>query len=88
MITQFFLSSFVNLASFFIKFMPSADPNVLSGLSTATSTLASYVEQAKVFLPDNFAFVATSILALEGILIGWKATKWILANVSLGLFKK
>ena len=88
MIVEFFLTFFINAASFFIKFMPSANQEIVTQISGISAKIQDMITLAQVFLPDNFAFVATSIIALEVGLLIWKASKWILHNITLGLFKK
>jgi len=88
MIVQFFLSFFSRIGTYLVTFFPVADALIVSNITVAVNQLKSFITISAVFLPDNFNFCAASIIALEVGLIVWRASKWLLTNVSFGFFKK
>ena len=77
------------ILSLIVELFPVADTDTVSFVSSQFTGFNNIMAGVNWFFPvDTFYHVAGYIFAIEGILLIFSTSAWILENITVGLFKK
>lgn len=88
-----FIQALIDIAfsmlSYLVALFPTADNSLITFLNTNYLTLRTDLAglNSIVDIPSLF-LILSAFIAIEGALMLFKFTKWVIANISAGIFKK
>lgn len=88
MIVTYTITIIFSLISYVLGLLPTASSNTIDYITVQTIAFQSLISSAGWILPDGFLFIFTSMILLITIFFTWKASLWIIHNLSFGLIKK
>jgi hypothetical protein len=87
-ITQYFMNWASILLAAFISIFPPADPTISANIANARTVLVSYFWGLNWIIPiDTFLSVFQIVIISEGLVFAIKIVKFILRNLTFGVFK-
>lgn len=78
MIFSSLITFFLNIVTWVIGFLPSADSEIISFLESSVAVIVDSMGQWDWLFPvQTMLWLFATILVLESALIGWKFIKWM-----------